>query len=65
MTPNIFLASESPVAEKLLKNAGLSVELQAADLDDGALMAPLVETGSSSEDAARVVAAPQYALDCG
>ncbi|MVT64931.1 septum formation inhibitor Maf [Bradyrhizobium pachyrhizi] len=56
MTDNIILASESPLAEKLLKNAGINVELQAADLDDGALEAPLVETGSSPEDVALVVA---------
>jgi len=56
MTANIILASESPLAEQLLKNAGLDVELQAIDLDDEALEAPLVETGSSPEDIALVVA---------
>ena len=56
MTTSIILASESPLAEQLLKNAGISVELQAADLDDGALEAPLVETGSSPGDVALVVA---------
>ncbi|WP_375789371.1 Maf family protein [Bradyrhizobium sp. Pha-3] len=56
MTANIILASESPAAEKLLRNAGIGVELQAIDLDDGALEAPLVETGSSPECIALVVA---------
>jgi len=56
MTAHIILASESPLAEQLLKNAGLDVELQAIDLDDEALEAPLVETGSSPEDIALVVA---------
>ncbi|MCC8979061.1 Maf family protein [Bradyrhizobium acaciae] len=56
MTANIILASESPLAELLLKNAGIIAELQAIDLDDEALEAPLVETGSSPEDIALVVA---------
>lgn len=56
MTADIVLASESPLAEQLLKNAGLSIALQAIVLDDEAVEAPLVEAGSSPEDIALVVA---------
>lgn len=56
MEKPIFLASDNPSALRLLGNAGIAVEVMAADLDDRALEEPLEETGASPEDFALVVA---------
>lgn len=56
MTKPIFLASENSVAMRLLGNAGITVDVMAADLDDRALEEPLEETGASPEDFALVLA---------
>ncbi len=56
MTKPIFLASENPAARRLLGNAGITVDVMAADLDDRALEEPLEETGASPEDFALVLA---------
>lgn len=56
MNESIFLASENPLARRLLGNAGIAVDVMAADLDDRALEEPLEETGASPEDVALVLA---------
>lgn len=56
MNEPFFLASENAAARRLLGNAGITVDVMAADLDDQALEAPLEETGASPEDVALVVA---------
>jgi len=56
MKTSLFLASENSSAPRLLGNAGIAVEVMAADLDDRALEEPLEETGASPEDFALVVA---------
>lgn len=56
MNKPIFLASENSAARRLLGNAGITVDVMAADLDDRALEEPLEETGASPEDFALVVA---------
>ncbi|MFT4158723.1 Maf family protein [Shinella sp.] len=56
MNEPIFLASENPLARRLLGNAGIAVDVMAADLDDRALEEPLEETGASPEDVALVLA---------
>jgi len=56
MNKPLLLASENPMARRLLGNAGIAVEVMAADLDDRALEAPLEETGASPEDVALVLA---------
>lgn len=56
MTKPIFLASENSAAMRLLGNAGITVDVMAADLDDRALEEPLEETGASPEDFALVLA---------
>lgn len=56
MTKPIFLASENPTARRLLGNAGITIDVMAADLDDRALEEPLEETGASPEDFALVLA---------
>ncbi|KQV40819.1 MULTISPECIES: Maf family protein [unclassified Rhizobium] len=56
MKKPIFLASENSAARRLLGNAGITVEVMAADLDDRALEEPLEETGASPEDFALVLA---------
>jgi len=54
MSETIVLGSENPSAETLLKNAGIAVEVIAADLDDRVLAAPLEDTGASPEDVAQI-----------
>lgn len=56
MNKPLFLASENPLARRLLGNAGIAAEVMAADLDDGALQAPLEETDATPEDVALVLA---------
>lgn len=56
MNKPFFLASENTFARRLLGNAGITVDVMAADLDDRALEAPLKETGASAEDVALVLA---------
>ncbi len=56
MSKPLFLASENPLARRLLGNAGIAVEVMAADLDDDALQAPLEETDATPEDVALVLA---------
>lgn len=56
MNKPLLLASENPLARRLLDNAGIAVEVMAADLDDGALQAPLEETDAMPEDVALVLA---------
>ncbi len=56
MNKTFFLASENAAARRLLGNAGITVDVMAADLDDQALEAPLEKTGASPGDVALVVA---------
>lgn len=52
MNSTIILASESPAAPTLLLDPGISVALEAADLDDAPLAAPMIEIGSTPDDIA-------------
>lgn len=56
MPETILLASECPSVTRILANAGVAVEVLAADLDDEALEAPLEDSGASPEDIALILA---------
>ncbi|MEP6566231.1 MAG: Maf-like protein [Mesorhizobium sp.] len=56
MTQTIILASDNPLARKILANAGIAIEVDAADLDDAAMEAPLEDSGVSPEEVALVLA---------
>ncbi|MHA7775628.1 Maf-like protein [Roseibium sp. M-1] len=52
----IVLASGSRIRADLLKNAGLSIDVDPADVDERAVEAPLLEAGFPPEDLASVLA---------
>jgi len=54
MNETIVLGSENPFVGALLKNAGITVEMMADDLDERAMAAPLEDTGASPEDIAHI-----------
>lgn len=56
MSKAIILAAERASVRTVLANAGITVEVMTADLDDRALEAPLVDSGASAEDTALVLA---------
>lgn len=56
MTETIILASEDPFVRTILANAGVAAKVDAADLDDAAMEAPLRQSGTSPEDVALILA---------
>jgi septum formation protein len=52
----LVLASGSRIRAELLKNAGLSIEIDPADIDERAVEEPLLKAGFSPEDLALVLA---------
>ncbi|WP_417678226.1 Maf-like protein [Roseibium sp.] len=52
----LVLASGSRIRAELLKNAGLSIEVDPADIDERAVEEPLLKAGFSPEDLAQVLA---------
>lgn len=52
----LVLASGSRIRADLLKNAGLDIEIDPADVDERAVEAPLLEAGFPPEDLASVLA---------
>nr|MEC9421554.1 Maf-like protein [Pseudomonadota bacterium] len=52
----LVLASGSRIRADLLKNAGLDIEVDPADVDERVVEAPLLEAGFSPEDLASVLA---------
>src|SRR3954451_12074281 len=56
MTQKIILASGSPFRKAMLLSAGVDVEAVPAEIDEGALEAPLQDSGVSPEDVALVLA---------
>lgn len=52
----LVLASGSSIRATLLKNAGLDVAIDPADIDERAVEAPLIETGFPPDDLAAVLA---------
>jgi septum formation protein len=56
MAETIILASEAPSVRTILANAGVAAEVDAADLDDKAMEAPLRQSGTSPEDVALILA---------
>lgn len=52
----LVLASGSSIRAELLKNAGLSFEIDPADVDERAVESPLLEAGFSPEDLATILA---------
>jgi septum formation protein len=52
----IVLASGSRIRAELLKNAGLTIDIDPADVDERAVEAPLLEAGFPPEDLASVLA---------
>lgn len=56
MPADLILASASPFRRTLLENAGITFEVQAAEIDERLAEAPLLETGALPEDIALVLA---------
>ncbi|MBB4005101.1 Maf-like protein [Aurantimonas endophytica] len=56
MAKGIVLASSSVHRRELLKNAGIDFTVEASDLDERAIEAPLLESGVSPEDIAGILA---------
>ena len=56
MTPTLILASSSPFRRTLMKNAGLTFEAHAAEIDERAIEAPLEKKGASPDEVALVLA---------
>lgn len=56
MTDRIVLASSSPFRAELLQNAGLTFDVQPAELDERAAETPLAESGASPQDVAQILA---------
>ncbi|WP_127598068.1 Maf-like protein [Nitratireductor alexandrii] len=54
--PPLVLASRSPFRLKMLADAGVPVEAIAADIDERAAEAPLLNSGAGAEDVALVLA---------
>lgn len=54
--PPLILASQSPFRLKMLADAGVQVEAQAAGIDERAVEAPLRGSGATAEDVAMVLA---------
>lgn len=52
----LVLASGSKIRAELMKNAGLAIEIDPADVDERAVEAPLLEAGFPPEDLASVLA---------
>lgn len=52
----LILASKSPFRAALLKNAGIEIITQSADIDERAAETPLYETGATPDDVALVLA---------
>ena len=52
----LVLASGSRIRADLLKNAGLDIEIDPADVDERVVEAPLLEAGFPPEDLASVLA---------
>ncbi|POF32907.1 Maf-like protein [Roseibium marinum] len=52
----LVLASGSGIRAELLKNAGLAIEVDPADIDERAVEAPLLEAGFPPEDLAAILA---------
>ncbi|WP_299819319.1 Maf-like protein [uncultured Roseibium sp.] len=52
----LVLASGSSIRAELLKNAGLAIEVDPADVDERAVEAPLLEAGFPPEDLAAILA---------
>jgi septum formation protein len=56
MSDRIILASGSLYRRALLENAGLGIEVQAAEIDERAVEAPLAESGAAPEEVALILA---------
>ena len=56
MPPELVLASASPFRKMLLQNAGIAFTAQAADIDERAVEAPLLQGEVGPEDTALVLA---------
>ena len=56
MPADLILASASPFRRTLLENAGITFEVQAAEIDERVAEAPLLESGALPEDIALVLA---------
>lgn len=56
MAKGIVLASSSVHRRELLKNAGVDFTVEASDLDERAIEAPLLDSGVSPEDIAGILA---------
>jgi septum formation protein len=52
----LILASKSPFRAAILLNAGIAFRTEAADIDERAAEAPLLQSGASAEDIATVLA---------
>jgi septum formation protein len=52
----LILASKSPFRAAILRNAGITFRVEAADIDERAAEAPLLKSGASAEDIASVLA---------
>lgn len=52
----LILASKSPFRAMLLKNAGIPFRMEAADIDERSIEAPLFNSGATPEDLAQVLA---------
>lgn len=52
----LILASRSPFRAAILKNAGLAFDIEAADIDERAVEAPLQDSGMASADIAEILA---------
>lgn len=56
MPQKLILASTSPFRQAMLRDAGLSFEAIAPDIDERAAEAPLQETGATPQDIAEILA---------
>lgn len=56
MTDRIILASGSRYRKELLENAGVAFSVEAADVDERAVEAPLARSGAGPQDVASVLA---------
>ena len=54
--PKLILASASPYRAVVLTNAGIDFEAIAAEIDERAVEAPLIETGMDAADIAGILA---------
>lgn len=56
MTEKLILASTSPFRKAMLRDAGLTFESEASDIDERAAEAPLHDSGASPQEVAEILA---------